>query len=42
MDLLFQTYGNEEEIGVVWDKEENTNKNFKLKRYQRKKINIIE
>ena len=24
-------FGKEEEIGVVWDKEENTNKNFKLK-----------
>ena len=30
-------FGNEEEIGVVWDKEENTNKNFKLKYIKEKK-----
>ena len=30
-------FGNEEEIGVVWDKEENTNKNFKLKDIKEKK-----
>ena len=30
-------FGKEEEIGVVWDKEENTNKNFKLKNIKEKK-----
>ena len=30
-------FGNEEEIGVVWDKEENVNKNFKLKDIKEKK-----
>ncbi len=30
-------FGKEEEIGVVWDKEENTNKNFKLKDIKEKK-----
>ena len=30
-------FGNEEEIGVVWDKEENINKNFKLKDIKEKK-----
>ena len=30
-------FGNEEEIGVVWDKEENTNQNFKLKHKKEKK-----
>ena len=30
-------FGNEEEIGVVWDQEENTNKNFKLKDIKEKK-----
>ena len=30
-------FGKDEEIGVVWDKEENTNKNFKLKDIKEKK-----
>ena len=30
-------FGKEEEIGVVWDKEEKTNKNFKLKNIKEKK-----
>ena len=30
-------FGKEEEIGVVWDKEENTNRNFKLKNIKEKK-----
>ena len=30
-------FGKEEEIGVVWDKEENTNRNFKLKDIKEKK-----
>ena len=30
-------FGKEEAIGVVWDKEENTNKNFKLKNIKEKK-----
>ncbi len=30
-------FGKEDEIGVVWDKEENTNKNFKLKDIKEKK-----
>ena len=30
-------FGKEEEIGVVWDKEENTNKNFKLRNIKEKK-----
>ena len=29
--IVLVPFGKEEEIGVVWDKEENTNKNFKLK-----------
>ena len=35
--IVLVPFGNEEEIGVVWDKEENTNKNFKLKDIKEKK-----
>ena len=33
-------FGKEEEIGVVWDKEEKTNKNFKLKNIKEKKFSL--
>ena len=35
--IVLVPFGKEEEIGVVWDKEENTNKNFKLKNIKEKK-----
>ena len=35
--IVLVPFGKEEEIGVVWDKEENTDRNFKLKNIKEKK-----